>query len=179
MASARAAWQSWCYCAFRRVPLVGFENRERVYLDLDDVFVPLRVSPTSAAHVTDARGERKAAQDRAVEGDDASEATTRELTIFEALREIERARTKNPLLAGLSLIGDPGAGKTTLLRHEGAHVAVERAAASRCPSASWACRRVVALEASRSRLFTGPYGSPSIETPAPCERLRSHASWAT
>lgn len=110
-------WQQWCYREFRRVPLVGFENRERVYLDLDDIFVPLRVSPTFAARFTDSRGEHKAAPDRAVEGDEPGDVTTRELTIFEALQETERARVRNPALAGLSLIGDPGAGKTTLLRH--------------------------------------------------------------
>ena len=104
-------WLEWCYRDFRRVRVVGYETKQRIFLDLEDVFVPLQVRPLAAARDRDAGA-------KAGMGAETDAGGAGEMSIAEALALVERVRASSrPGTVGLALVGDPGAGKTTLLRH--------------------------------------------------------------
>jgi formylglycine-generating enzyme required for sulfatase activity/3',5'-cyclic AMP phosphodiesterase CpdA len=85
----------------RWIRIVGFQERYKIGLPLDEIFVPLRVRA----------GRRKVEslkQDKLGE----NYVESRVVGTPEALE----AASKNPNVAGLAVLGDPGAGKTTLLK---------------------------------------------------------------
>jgi formylglycine-generating enzyme required for sulfatase activity len=112
-ASPLLRWQQACYAEYRQVRVVGYEDKAKIRLDLDDVFVPLHLMPGVARDVTAKhadKGEALAGLTRD------ARAEVLHVDLPGALAEVERLRGEGTRLRGLALLGEPGAGKTTLLR---------------------------------------------------------------
>ena len=95
----RAKYDRHLIHTFRTYEIQGLKTRGPFTLDLEKVFVPLRVAPESANNV-------KADILR-------NTGTNKALSIWDVLA----AATKQPGFRRLVIIAAPGAGKTTLLRH--------------------------------------------------------------
>jgi formylglycine-generating enzyme required for sulfatase activity len=114
LADPIAEWLSWGARKYGSVRVVGFQDRYKIRLSLEDVFVSLSVQPRGRGETPEeARaGDRAGLHARALE--------PRRTTLAEALALADAT----PNTAGVVLLGDPGAGKTTLLHHLFTRVAV-------------------------------------------------------
>lgn len=110
----------WGWRHYRQVPLLGYHNRDRIRLTLDEVFVELL---TRVGY----RGAQPG--DRRYERDSPNIDAPQHVNLEGALALVV-AHEK----AGLALVGDPGAGKTTLLRHLFCRVRAEGSAAVGLPA---------------------------------------------
>lgn len=116
------AWQQACFESFRQIRVVGFEDREKIRLDLDHIFVPLQLRAGRAKGPTPGRLDK---------GGDYLEAPVT-VDLAQALALAERLRDEGRATKGVVVLGDPGAGKTTLLRHLYCRVLAEGSAAVGC-----------------------------------------------
>ncbi|MBN1612405.1 MAG: NACHT domain-containing protein [Polyangiaceae bacterium] len=102
------SYLEWAWRHHRVLRVLGYQNRERIQLTLDDVFVDLSVEAGRP------RPDREPLRrlHHSEHPDEAAFEQSELMNLADALRLAER-RSK----AGLVLLGDPGAGKTTLLKH--------------------------------------------------------------
>ena len=99
-----AGWLDWGQRSYGTIRVVGFQDKYKIRLPLDRIFVSLCVQPRGRAETPEeARAGFK--QGRGAE--------PRKATLAEALALANETHNT----AGIVLLGDPGAGKTTLLYH--------------------------------------------------------------
>ena len=97
------------------VPIIGFHDKRRVRLRIDDVYVPLGFGNPDHGWGRKLGGDDAASDALGLPGGGAH--ALRDIRIEEGLAAVEQRIQGGAVLHGVAVVGLPGSGKTTLIKH--------------------------------------------------------------